>query len=278
MPKFPPPIKDLISRMLSLDPTNRITIAQIKSHEVFKYGLNAEYILPTPLPLGNFVAPIPLEEITPEIIDLLHKIGYTDDDELAIDFASEGHSMAKVFYFMLTSQISLEQLAWDSSVGGVDIFDPNNDEAFMVDPAHTSYSVLGTGDPFHRHVYPSSGQSVEIVSSLAFKAEWAIPEPTTIVYEQTHAIVCPAIPASKIMLGMQVLMRQLEMQWFHPDELTIICRHQPQNLYAIIQIQDAVEPNTPTLQLQLCIGTAEAFSVLVKAAEDIIIAIQNVPD
>ena len=82
MPQFSPPVKDLISRMLTLDPASRITIAQIKAHPCFRMHLPDDYVLPYPLPVPSFEAPVPLEAIPPDVVNLLKKIGYANEDEL----------------------------------------------------------------------------------------------------------------------------------------------------------------------------------------------------
>ncbi|OHT13109.1 putative CAMK family protein kinase [Tritrichomonas foetus] len=271
MPQFPEPIKEIITRMLTLDPSKRITLAQLKSHECFRWGLPPEYVLPAPLPTPSFNDPIPPDAVAPEVFDLLRKIGYTDAEELAVDFATPGHTMAKVFYFMLTSQIAMEQLQWDSSVGGVQEM-PINEEPYMMDAANTAYTIMGN-DPFHRHNYPSSATSYESVNSLAIRAEWAMQPQEHIVYEQTHLIQCPGLNITMAMFGIQLLMRKLEMQWFHPDDETIICRHSQQNLYVVIQGQDATEQSPTAIQLQLCSGTQESFSILIRGSQEILSAI-----
>ncbi|KAK8884034.1 Serine/threonine-protein kinase brsk1 [Tritrichomonas musculus] len=289
MPQFPEPIKELIHRMLTLDPKQRITLAQIKSHPCFRWGLPQDYVLPSPLPNPSFNDPIPPESVAPEVFDLLKKIGYNDADELSTDFATPGHTMAKVFYFMLTSQISLEQLQWDSSIGGVsqgtigdsesenDLQNVNSSDSGMMillDPSQTSYSIGATSsDPFHRHAYPVAGTSLESVNSVAIQAEWAIQPQQPIIYEQTHLISCPSLNITMAMYGVQLLMRQFEMQWFHPDDETIICRHHQQNLYVVIQGQDSTEQAPTAIQLQLCSGTQESFSVLVRGCQEVLNAL-----
>ena len=287
MPQFPEPIKDLINRMLTLDPKQRITLAQIKSHVCFRWGLPDDYVLPSPLPNPSFNEPIPPDSVAPEVFDLLKKIGYNDADELADDFLAPGHTMAKVFYFMLTSQISLEQLQWDSSIGGVSQgsidseadfqslpFADSTDMMILLGPSNTAYSISNSnGDPFHRHGYPATGTSAESINSVAIQAEWAIQPQQPIIYEQTHLISCPTLNITMAMYGVQLLMRQLEMQWFHPDDETIICRHKKQNLYVVIQGQDATEQAPTAIQLQLCSGTQESFSVLIAGCQEVLNAL-----
>jgi BR serine/threonine kinase len=225
----------------------------------------AEYICPSPLPLPSFQCPLDYDSISPEIIDLLRRIGYRDDEELKADFANSSQTMAKVFYFMLSSQISIGELHWEESVGG--ITEVTEDEAIMMSPIQRSFALSGD-DPFHRHQYRES-QSVEMSCSAVITADWAIPDPREIVYEQIHAIACPSITLAQTMSTMQALMRHLDMQWFHPDDETIFCRHAAQGVYAVIQgKEDATSDQGTTIQLQLCIGTREAFSVLVVAARD----------
>jgi BR serine/threonine kinase len=263
MPNFSPPVKDLVSRMLCLDPSMRITISQIKAHACFRLHIPPEYVCPSPLPVPSFHAPVDFASISPDVLDLLRRIGYRDDEELKEDFSADCQTMAKVFYFMLTSQISIEQLSWDESVGG--FARAAEDEAIMVGPVERAFTLSGDG-LFHRHAF-SEPQSVELASSAASAAEWALGDARATVFEQVHVIAARGRGLTQAMAALQGIMRQLDLQWFHPDDETIFCRREAQGLYVVVQAKDSGGAEcATTIQLQLCAGTGEAFSVVVHAA------------
>ena len=273
MPPFQDDIKDLIYRMLTLDPAQRITLNQIKAHPCFRMGLPADYVLPSPLPTPSLYDPIPPESIQGEVFDLLRKVGYVDAEELSNDLQATGHTMAKVFYIMLTSQVPLDKLQWEASVGGVQQ-SPMNEETYILSPSQTSYQLRPNADPFYRHPFSLPSSVAESINSLASRADWAAPESSQIIYEQMHLIHCPpGVNITMAMYSIQIVMRKLEMQWFHPDDEIIICRHNQQNLYVFIQGLDATEQTPTVLQFQLFIGKNEAFSILIHSAQEVLNAL-----
>jgi hypothetical protein len=141
------------------------------------------------------------------------------------------------------------------------------DDAIMMSPVQRSF-VLSGDDHFHRHQY-GAPRSVDMSCSAVMAVDWAITDPREILYEQVCAVTCPGMTLTQSMTIVQALLRQLDMQWFHPDGETIFCRHAPQGVYTVIQgKEDVASGHATTIQLQLCVGTAEAFSVLVLAARD----------
>jgi BR serine/threonine kinase len=113
MPDFLPEIQMLIHAMLTVDPSARITLDQIKQHPAFRIGIAEPlYVLPTPLPMQVVMEPIPIESISTPVLNILQQIGFSSDEELKEELESHGPSMAKGFYRMLTATHSLEELPW----------------------------------------------------------------------------------------------------------------------------------------------------------------------
>jgi BR serine/threonine kinase len=134
MPDFLPPIQSLISAMLTVDPTSRITLEQIKQHSAFRIGLlDPTYVLPTPLPIPVLVDPVPIASVAPPVLKVLEQIGFSDSGELSAELESLGPSMAKVFHHMLTSRNALDDLPW-AEQAPPDVFEiaPAWDEALDV--------------------------------------------------------------------------------------------------------------------------------------------------
>ena len=274
-PSFSPRIQDLIGRMLVLDPEQRITISQIKEHPAFRYGLPEQYVFPTPLPLDCGERRIDPSTISPEIVDLLHKIGYNDEEELQHDFETEERTMAKIFYMMLTSRVSLNEIRWDLSIDENPEYQqefPHNDDKILVPPNQQAFTLGQEEDPFHTHEIINP-QSLEMGTSFAAQTEWEVPADSSIL--QIHLVSCPGCPIIQAITAMQVLVRQFNMQWFHPDEYTIIARDEANGLYVIIIANIAPDGDGTTLELQLCHGTIESFTTLSQAADAIVSSMLN---
>ena len=95
-------IKDLLWKMLTVDPTKRITIAEIKEHPWYKSHINNS--LPTPcLPIEiQTVECIQDEELDDEIVRSLQALGMGNEDEIKTTLTSvDGYSVAQSFYRIL---------------------------------------------------------------------------------------------------------------------------------------------------------------------------------
>lgn len=111
---LPHDIQDLISKMLIVDPKDRITIKAIKNHPAFRIGLPPKYIVPTPLAIPHIHAPIDRSQIDLSVVSVLKQIGYNNDDDVISELTSEKHNMAKVFFHMLKREFSPVSLPWPS--------------------------------------------------------------------------------------------------------------------------------------------------------------------
>ena len=270
MPPFSDQAKDLISRLLTLDPASRITIPQIKQHPFFRMNLPYDYVPPTPIPFPNFVQPIDPSTVSYDIIDILKKIGYNDEQELRNDFISSTHSMAKVFYYMLTTRVSFDQLDWSLSVdANAQHQNHPNEEEIMLNPTEQSFTVNVAGsDPFHR--YGSSDQSLEAGNSFANAADWSVPDTPPMDIIQTFEIRINGIFVAELMRLIQVIVRNFGMQWFFPDDFTIISRSEQTGGYIIFQCANQQSEIDILLTLQLFEGNLEEFTHVCRAVEEII--------
>lgn len=112
---FSPELKDLISKMINLDPNQRLSTEQIIQHPAFSINLPYGYIFPSPIPLPKLFDPVDPSKVDEKVFKTLKQIGYASDEELNHDLSSNENTMAKVFYFMLTHSLKLEDLPWDQS-------------------------------------------------------------------------------------------------------------------------------------------------------------------
>ena len=266
--------KDFIGRLLVVDPQARLTIQQMKQHPYFNLGLPVDYVIPKPLPIPSFLNPVNVEAIPEEVRDILHKIGYIDDNELNADLTSPQHSMAKVFFYMLTARVAIDELDWSQSVGGANPMGQASEEPLFMYPSLSSFSE-GI-DPFHRMNGSMLGNSYE-AASLAFRPEWAMPDTEAMEVMQQFDIVTH-VNLVQTMRACQIVVSQLEMQWFHPDDFMVIARHQDMGIYVVFQclnVRDLPMDTETRLQIQLCRGTIESFNVVCHKTEEVISQIQS---
>jgi hypothetical protein len=120
MPAFPEYISSLIRQMLSVDPAQRPTMAQIKRSACFMRGLGTGYVVPSPIPFIRYSEPVDPKSLTNGVLSVLRQIGYTDDSELRADLHNRKTTMAMVFFCMLTTQLDLEELPWEDAASGSD--------------------------------------------------------------------------------------------------------------------------------------------------------------
>ena len=105
MPNFPEPIKDIIRKMLCVDVKQRITIDQIKKHPAFHFLMPKDFIYPSPLPLPNITETYDLDQINPEIIDVLAQLGFNDKNKLREELMMGQTTKAKSFIFLMLKRL-----------------------------------------------------------------------------------------------------------------------------------------------------------------------------
>ena len=257
MPNVSNDFQDLLSKMLTKDPKQRITITQIKAHPAFNIGLPKMYIQPTPFPLPSLVDPIDMMYVTDDLKDILMKIGYESESDLESDLTCHDQTMAKVFYSMLTTKMMLDQLNWDKCVGtSASITSSSSSDSFLVDPS------AGT-DEFALLNAPGSSYALNTPHSLANPADWALPIDETPQYSATKMIFMDSPNVYSAMLSVQIALSQLHMQWFYPDESMIVCRELEKSLYVIIQFIE-----NQGISMQMCQGFPENFAYLCSTVEE----------
>ena len=266
-PQFSEGAKKLISRLLTVEPSKRITIPEIKEMPIFRINLPDDYITPSPIPLPNLSNPIDLTNASTEVIDVLKKIGYDDDKELEADLLSEEHSMAKVFYYMLTSRIYDNQIDWSLSV------DSGNDKSFqdqeiLVESFQNAYGVNSI--PYSYGTDNRFDYSYSYMNSVADHPDWGVPENDSLNAIKTIDVDCKGLQITDVMRLMQKMMKQLCMQWFYPDEFTILCRNESLGILMIIQSDPDLPDGETKLKFQLLNGLLDTFSYVNHTAVELI--------
>jgi hypothetical protein len=166
--------------------------------------------------------------------------------------------MAKVFYFMLTSRIGPDQMDWSQSAG----FEVAAGEPIMFD-----------GDEFRLEAFhrgKSSGDSLSSAATLsvATRPEWALDGVDGGEVPQGYLVQCQDLRMIDIMVRLQILVGRLGMQWFHPDDATIIARNEGSGLYIAIQASGGAEVTQVSLVVQFFRGEADEFHAFCRAVED----------
>ena len=259
MPSVSPALCDLVTKLLTKDPTKRICINDIKKHPSFLNKIPNGYIQPSPLPSGSFNDPIDISQVSNEIIDILRKIGYNKEEELLNDLTSSYTNMTKVFYFMLTSRISLDQLQWDLSVG--------KNQSILYSEEENLIFNLNSGFSSNDNLYKFAGNSFiqNEAYSFAYPPDWAFVGSEKTIYDETHSIFTNDLSTFQIFTSIQSMLNLFQIQWFHPDVNTIICRKEENHFYATIQY---IIEKPPKITIFRCDGSLDYFSLLVKGIGD----------
>lgn len=246
MPPFPPDIKDLISKILKVDPNHRITISEIKSHPAFRSSLPVTYILPSPIPLITDSHSIDPSQVSPEILHVLEQIGFNDEEELRNELQSPTNTMAKVFVSMLTPKIDLEKLPWDSAVCSTSHpgLSPLNSTSFMVSTGNKVFNFDLNGnitetDSINIKKDSNDGQNspnaIEMSYSIARRPSWVVDGTENDFLEQNKiSLTFDNVPIWDLMCRAQELAGNIGLQWFHPDLVTMYFRSPDKNFYATL--------------------------------------------
>jgi len=225
--------KRLIFGMLQVEPAHRITIQQIKTDPFFRLDLPQIYTLPEPIPIPIISTPIDETEITAQTKSTLMQLGFESEEELAAELGSNTHSMVKVFYRMLSSEITFEALPWPEENGMLPIeFD---DSIYRV-AGHTFSSHLHT-DSYGRKKKSNFGVSPSVEHSLMERARWSPTPKEDFPSEVVQPIINIQMNLEDLVSCLQQLLIQIGFDWFHPDDFTIIARRQIDYLYMHITFE-----------------------------------------
>lgn len=218
MPDFHADIKDLIHRMLTVDPSKRITVAEIKAHPAFAVGLPPGYILPAPIPRGNLTEPI--ERADPRVLETMKNIGFKAD-EIDRDLAGTQSTKAKEFYRIISHTTSLEQIPWEAAQRcKITVVD--------VEPAVKTVPKMDPGreeDRFRRQPKsPLSDQNTETYS-FATKPSWVVNK-EDVLYIQEKRFKNLEMTCDEMMFKVQRVLSNMKCDWFYPDNTRIIAKHE----------------------------------------------------
>lgn len=225
VPNIHEDLKDLIAKMLIVDPNQRITISQIKEHPGFKMFLQDGYITPTPIPLPYLPEPLSISDTPNSIFETLTHLGFDSEDDVKKELTADHHNMAKVFYFMLMNTISLRNLPWKSSKENQNEDEiPVDDERFMITAQQNFAGNISSTDPFKRGPKKLPIQSLESYSSFAIRAEGWGDIGTTVDAPMEEQDIRLDMSMDKFMFLAQGVLRDLGYEMFHPDDVQLVAK------------------------------------------------------
>jgi hypothetical protein len=253
---FTPDVKDLVSKMLELDPCRRITIEQLKAHPAFLANLPRDYTLPRPLPVPTG-GELDQSAIPSDLIDILRGIGYDSDDEIVAELLSEERTNAKIFYEMYSERITgdsfVDMLPWD----GMAQVSP--DEPLTQSPqVFPEAGSVNAADAFARRRKMPDIQSPD-VRSLASKVDYwgGIQEEDR---GATLTEIATELPV--LMAAMQLFLSGSQFAWYHQSDLEFLARAKRVDLVVKIQVryirEDLLEMSVAQKR-----GNAEVFGEFV---------------
>ena len=254
-PNTHPEIRDLISRMIAVDPEKRLSVEGIKEHLAFSMYLPDDYILPAPLPLLHYYNPIDVSSIQPNVLSVLQDIGYSSRDELIHDLETGGQYMAKIFYFMLIRLIDYTALPWHQASCSTCLFD---------DPDESPAGGISKYESLNSGILLDSNTCF----SLAQKQDWTVGDllPTSSIKEVIMKIENYYL--TDIMYALQVHLLENEYSFFFIDDETLIAM-KDQKIYVTIKAE-TLEFFNFNLHVTLQVGQEEDFQELENCLNELI--------
>ena len=112
MPKVQEEIQDMLRRMLTVEPSQRITIQELKKHPGFRILLPETYVVPHPLPAPEVPGPLEVEKIKPETLELLGQVDTKSAEEINAALTADHPTLEKAFYILLSKIVCFDMLPW----------------------------------------------------------------------------------------------------------------------------------------------------------------------
>lgn len=213
---FPPDVKDLITRMMTVDPETRITIDEIKRHPAFGFGLPRIYQLPTPVPLPNLDEPFDIDAIPQAALETLEKIGI-GIEEAEEGLMSRGTNISKIFVNMFLRRMLLAELPW--SVASTELpMEPMPDGEL---DGFGDGLVVASGLRPEREMQQGPMSAADTSFSMAQSVMW-LPSTPELVFEATEVYGPIGGKLAPMMAELQRGLVNAGLVFFHPDDVTIL--------------------------------------------------------
>jgi BR serine/threonine kinase len=225
-PQLDAPLVDLIRGILVVDCAKRFTIAQIKAHPGFRIGLDDGYVLPTPLPLPRLLEPIEVTEADQPSLDVLEQLGFADTEDVRGLLRSPQANMAKIFFAMLTQRTDVSAIPWASpgqDAPAIDIgasFDDGQMELYRSIVGAQSFGSL-TGS---------------LSKSFPAAAHLNVDPRDRNAGEEGELSMVVRIPVVTLMTMLQQHLRANGVEFFHPNDRTLLLRRSTGWTYALTAV------------------------------------------
>ena len=207
---FHPDIKDLISRMICVDVSQRIKLSEIKQHPAFVSGLPRFYVIPSPIVLNNLTSAVDPSTIPESVFLILSRIGLSEE-EAKESLLEEGNNQVKTFVHMVLQESNLKDLPWENAVKEL--------------ANRQSLRVFGEGVVTVEDL-PQGSSTIsysDIPESLAIHVPW-LPAAPSLTYEETETFGPFTMPLVSLMCEIQRILIQSRFIFFHPNDMTILAR------------------------------------------------------
>lgn len=220
MPDLPPDVQDIIAKMLTVNPSERITISEIKKHPAFHLLLPEGYVVPQPLPNPEVPEPLDVSKINPEILQQLCKLDDDTEEHIKAQLAADHHTLEKENYVFITKLLSFDFLPWGEKKPG---------------PIEATTNVIRSSETF------------------------SLENPTPTVAINTLKMEGIGIPLTKTDNEIQKCLTKAGYAWFFPDELTFYARHCKEESDVSISLNYSDE-KVYDLEFNLIKGSPELFN------------------
>jgi BR serine/threonine kinase len=226
---FPTPIRDLISRMLMLDVSQRITLKDIKEHPAFTFDIpSLRYHFPSPVPISPMQDPIDPESVDPATLSGLKALGFGSDEAIFAELLSPEHTSAKLFCQVAKIKtLKIEDYPWlvEETV-------TTPDELFSRSPKELDHTPPPTDD-FGCEQRPAVGVSPPEDASIPQRVDWVETrnEPPAEAFLIQNITLC----IEDVMGRIQEVLTSAGVQWFHPTPVQIVAGVVQTNFFATIQ-------------------------------------------
>ena len=263
-----PEIKDLIKRILVVDPVQRLTIDQIKMHPAFRLYLPEGYEVPYPLPAPNIEEPIDTED--PHFYNLLKNIGYESDDQIKEELQAPYSTAAKIFHCMYTEKQSLKKLPWASSIQEAILTKPKISLRFDNFAFNHENSIpIGSNDPFSFEMASSPYQSFKESTkwNMSLVDDYTDDDENPEV--RMHTFEPKVVPQLTLVRDLQKELAKKKYDYFFPDDISFIIHHSEQESY--FTLTAAQKGATQSyIYIEQAYGTPEEFENFIKFINSIL--------
>ena len=211
MPDLPDDIKDLIQRMLTVDPKKRITLAEIKKHPAFRIGLAPLYVCPTPQPIPDNLPPVDIKSVKEADREVLYQLGF-QEEELEDQLNTEEQTAAKGFIYMLRGLIQFDSIKWEITT---------QDESPLMLTVREK-----------QEVHHTMSTSMSLNFSEPSVASFSVVERSILAGDKEDMfkgaekrITNTQSPVETLMNALQTHLTEQGFKWVHPDDFMLLARN-----------------------------------------------------